>query len=391
MASPTAPTIDANGISAPQFADVLAWLQDQYRAIYGADVYLGNDSQDGQFLGILAAAINDSNAAAVACYNAFSPATAQGAGLSSVVKINGIARLVPTPSTVDLQIVGQAGTVIDRGLVEDAEGNEWALPATVTIPVGGMVLVTATASELGAISAPPATVTRIKTPVFGWQTVTNPTAAVEGRPVETDAALRVRQALSVAVPSLTIFEGIIGSVANLPGVTRIRGYENDTDATDANGIPSHSIAVIVEGGDAQAIAETIAEKKTPGTGTAGDIVTTVVDSVNSTHTIRFARPVPVAVGVQITIDPLPGYSTSILAEVKQAVSDYVNGLPIGADVVFSKVFVPANLGNVGVGSVYDITSLTLSKNGGPPASANVTVAFNEAAEMTPDDVTITVL
>ena len=391
MASPTAPTIDANGISAPQFADILAWLQDQYRAIYGADVYLGNDSQDGQFLGILAAAINDSNAAAVACYNAFSPATAQGAGLSSVVKINGIARLVPTPSTVDLQIVGQAGTVIDRGLVEDAEGNEWALPATVTIPPGGMALVTATASALGAISAPPATVTRIKTPVFGWQTVTNPTAAVEGRPVETDAALRVRQALSVAVPSLTIFEGIIGSVANLPGVARIRGYENDTDSTDANGIPSHSIALFVEGGDAVAIAETIANKKTPGTGTAGDIASTVIDDVGSSHLIKFSRPSPVAVKVQISISPLPGYSATILPVIQQAVADYVNTLPIGSDVVFSKVFVPANLGNASTGSTYDITSLTLSRDADPPSPGNVVVAFNEAAEMLPADVVITVV
>ena len=65
MASPTAPTIDEKGISAPSFAEILAYLQEAYRGIFGADVYLGNDSQDGQFIGIVATAINDSNAAAV--------------------------------------------------------------------------------------------------------------------------------------------------------------------------------------------------------------------------------------------------------------------------------------------------------------------------------------
>ena len=30
------------------------YLQQQFRSIYGADVYLGNDSQDGQFLGVSA-------------------------------------------------------------------------------------------------------------------------------------------------------------------------------------------------------------------------------------------------------------------------------------------------------------------------------------------------
>ena len=75
----TAPTIDATGITAPSYADVLAFIQAKYQAIYGADIYLGNDSQDGQFLGVIAQAISDANSVAVAVYNAFSPATAQGA------------------------------------------------------------------------------------------------------------------------------------------------------------------------------------------------------------------------------------------------------------------------------------------------------------------------
>lgn len=391
MASPTAPTIDANGISAPQFADILAWLQDQYRAIYGADVYLGNDSQDGQFLGVLAAAINDSNAAAVACYNAFSPLTAQGNGLSTVVKINGITRLVPTPSTVDVLITGQAGTTINGGIVGDAADVQWALPATVLIPLSGSILVTATCRELGAFSAAPGTVTQIKTPTFGWQSVSNPSPAEEGQPVETDAALRVRQSLSVAVPSQTIFEGIVGSVANLPGVTRIQGYENDSDATDGNGIPAHSIAIIVEGGDAQAIAETIAEKKTPGTGTFGSVVDTIIDSVGSSHIIRFQRPTDAVITVNLTIQPMVGYSAAILPSIQQALVEYLNALPIGGAVIYSKLFVPANLGNVGLGSTYNITAMTIAKNGGAAAAADIVLDFDEVAVAELTDIVITVL
>lgn len=389
--SPTAPTIDASGISAPQFADILAWLQDQYRAIYGADVYLGNDSQDGQFLGLIAAAINDSNAAAVACYNAFSPLTAQGNGLSTVVKINGITRLVPTASQVDVTIVGQAGTVITGGIVADADDVQWALPASVTIPLSGSILVTATCTELGAISAAPGTVTQIKTPTFGWQSVSNPTAAVEGQPVETDAALRVRQSLSVAVPSLTIFEGIVGSVANLAGVTRIRGYENDGDTADANGIPAHSIALIVEGGDATAIAQTIAEKKTPGTGTAGDITSTVIDSVGSSHIIRFSRPTVAQVEVALTITALPGWSVAIEPTIKQAIADYINGLAIGEDVEYFALFVPANLGNLGFASTYKVSAMQIARLPGALGMADIVVDFDEVAACDVSDISITVL
>lgn len=391
MASPTAPTISATGITAPSFADILDYLQTQYRSIFGQDIYLGNDSQDGQFLGIIAAAINDSNAAAVACYNAFSPSTAQGNGLSSVVKINGIQRLTASASTADVRIVGVAGTQITNGLITDANNNQWALPASVLIPLAGEILVTATCLADGAIAAPANTITKIQTPTFGWQTVTNPLPAVEGNPVENDAELRVRQSKSVAVPSQTIFEGIVGSVANLAGVERIAGYENDSDATDANGLPSHSIAIICEGGDANEIALAIANKKTPGTGTAGDIESTVIDSVGSSHVIRFSRPTDAEIVVELEIEPLPGWSLSVVPLIQQAVADYLNALAIGQKVIYSKLFVPANLANQSYGSAFNISSLLIAKGAGTPAAADIPMAFDEVAVCAPANVTITVL
>jgi len=74
---------------------------------------------------------------------------------------------------------------------------------------------------------------------------------------------------STALPSLSVFEGTKGTVANLAGVVRSRGYENDTSAVDVDGIPAHSIAMVVEGGDSVEIATAIATKKTPGTRTVG--------------------------------------------------------------------------------------------------------------------------
>lgn len=319
MASSTAPIIDASGISAPSYADVLAYLQQQYRSIYGADVYLGNDSQDGQFLGVLALAISDANAATIAAYNSFSPLTGQGNGLSSNVKINGIARAVATNSQVDLKVVGQAGTVITQGIARDVAGYTWALPTTVTIPPAGEVTVTATCTEMGDITAGVGQVNVIATPTRGWQSVTNLSAADPGAPVETDSALRQRQQISVALPSRTVLEGTSGAVANIAGVTRLATYENDTNATDSNGIPAHSISLVVEGGDAAAIAQAIADKKTPGTGTYGATSQTVTDVYGRPLTIRFYRPTYQALTVAVTLKALAGYSTTTGAAVQQAV------------------------------------------------------------------------
>ncbi|WP_230972987.1 baseplate J/gp47 family protein [Burkholderia vietnamiensis] len=204
------------------------------------------------------------------------------------VKINGIARKVASYSSADLVLIGQAGATITNGVAKDANGVQWLLPATVTIPPSGTITVTATCASIGEVSARAGTINQIATPALGWQSETDPADAAEGAPVEKDAVLRQRQTVSTALPSLTVLDGIIGAVANVPGVTRYVPYENDTDATDANGIPSHSISLVVEGGDATAIANAIAAKKTPGSGTYGTTAIIVADIYGRPTTIRFS-------------------------------------------------------------------------------------------------------
>lgn len=391
MTSPTAPTVSTAGITAPTFPVILAYLQAQYQSIYGADVYLGSDSQDGQFLAIIAAAINDSNSAAIAVYNSFSPSTAQGNGLASAVKINGIARAVATNSTVGVTITGAAGTIIANGVVADTNGNKWNLPATVLIPPAGSILVTATAATTGAISASIGAVNAIQTPTYGWQSVTNPSAAATGNPVETDAALRVRQTTSVALPSVTVLSGIVGAVDAIPGVTELAVYENDTNATDANGLPAHSIALVVNGGDSTAIATAISLKKTPGAYTQGTTSVAITDAVGVPRTIRFYRPTLVPVSVAITLHALTGYSTAIAAQIQAAVAAYVNALAIGQSVMISRLYVPAQLNGSSASLSFEIVTLLAAIKPAANGSTDLAIAFNAVATLAVADVTITVV
>jgi uncharacterized phage protein gp47/JayE len=388
-------TVDRLGIHAPSYQDVLSYLQQQYQAIYGADVYLGNDSQDGQFLAVLALAIHDTNSMAVAVYGAFSPATAQGAGLSSVVKINGIRRLIATNSTVDVVLVGQNGTTILNGIVRDANGNNWLLPPSVTIPPAGQVTATAQSANPGAVSLAARGIDTsndagtILTPTRGWQSASNPLPAVQGDPLESDAALRQRQTVSTALPSQTVLDGIVGDVASVPGVLRYQVYENDTGVTDINGIPPHSIAFVVDGGDASQIAQAIALKKTPGSPTYGTTTEIVIDDQGTGHSINFFRPTPVPITVAITIAPLAGFTTATEAVIVRAVADYISAQPIGIDVLLTKLYSPANL-TPPVGNTFNIVSLAISRSGTPTAQ-DVPIAFNEAAICTTDNVTLTAL
>lgn len=383
-------TIDAKGITAPALADIRAYFVGRYREIYGEDVYLEPDSQDGQLLDLFSVAVHDANAMTVSVFNAFSPSSAQGEGLSRVVKINGIARHTATRSQVDLLLGGTAGTVITNGYATDAENHRWDLPASVTIPPAGQITVTATASVLGAISASAGTIATIGTPTRGWQTVTNPLAAVEGNPIETDAELRRRQTTSTAIPSQTIFDGIIGAVANLPGVSRYGGVDNDTSATDANGVPGHAFSTVVDGGDAATIAATIFAKKGPGAGTHGTTSETVTDAFGVPHVIRFMRPTEVPISVGISLVALHGYTSNIGDKIKAAVAAYIEGLPLGGEIYLKRLYVPANLPGSAEGQTYDISAITIARDGGSLGAANIDLAYHEAPTCSVSDIVISV-
>ncbi len=385
-----APTISAAGISAPTFADIYAWLQSQVQAIYGADVYIDPDSQDGQFLAMFAQAIADSNSVAIGIYNSFSPAKAVGAALSSNVKINGIQREAPSYSSADLDLVGQAGTTISNGIAKDANNYQWALPASVEIPAAGEITVTATCTTIGAIAAPRGTITQIGTPTRGWQTVTNASDAAPGAPVEPDPALRARQTVSTALPSQTVLDGIVGAVANLPGVTRYAPYENDTSQTDANGIPSHSISLVVEGGDADAIANAIAVKKTPGSGTYGTTSIVTTNRYGMPVKINFFRPTDAPISAVVAIRVLTGYTSSIGAALQAAVAAYINAVAIGggdAQAVEWDDCIAAAKAITG-SATFKIASLTLTGPRGAGAP-DVALLFNESASCAVDQVVIT--
>lgn len=388
--STVAPTIGPTGISAPAFPDILAYLQAQYQAIYGADVYLGPDSQDGQFLAAIAQGYADINAVCVGVYNSFSPATAQSSALSSNVKINGIAREVASFSTVDLVLVGQANTTIRNGVVTDTSNNRWSLPATVVIPSSGTITVTATCQSVGAVAAVANSVNVIATPTLGWQSATNPAAATPGDPVETDDQLRMRQTNSTALPSQSILDGIVGGLRTLAGVTRVAAHENDTGSTDSDGVPAHNISLVVEGGDATAIATRIALKKTPGTPTYGTTSESVTDPYGDAQTINFFRPTDHTVKVSIGIKALSGYNSTIGDEIVAALVAYINALGIGDDVLLSRLYLPANLFGNADSATFEVTSLLIALDAGTPGSADLTLAFNEAAVCATGDVTLTV-
>lgn len=385
-------TVTASGISAPDYQTILSTITQYFQQIYGTDAYLDPDSKDGQMVALVALAVHDANNTAIQVYTSFSPSTAMTDALTRNVKINGITRKAATNSTVDLTLTGTAGTTIINGTVKDANNIIWNLPASVTIDVGGSVTVTATCATSGAVAAVVGSITKINTPTRGWTAVSNATSATVGTAFEMDAALRVRQGQSVALPSLTPFEAVDGAIANVTGVTRHKLYENDTGSVDSNGIPAHSIAAIVEGGDVAVIAQTIRGKKGQGVGTFGTTTEQVPDKYGNPHYISFSRPSNVPIYVAISLKVFTGFTTQVGEQIKQAIADYINSLTIGDDVLLSRIYSPANLGVVSGGNsrYYDINSLQIGKDTDSVAAANIVIDYNESASCSTSNIALTV-
>lgn len=383
-----APVITEKGISAPDYPAILDRLKALFRLIYGDDIYIDPDSKDGQMLAIYALAIHDANNAVITAYNSLSPSTSSGQALSNNVAINGLSRNAESHSTVDVIITGQVGTVIKNGMVRDSAGNSWALPASVVIGTHGYITVTAVCLKPGSVIALPGEVSQIGTPTRGWQSVTNTAMATVGRNVETDSDLRLRRRKSVSLPSRTVLEGVIGSVSQIAGVARLTAFENDTDVTDARGIAPHSIALIVDGGDAQRIAEVIALKKTPGTGTFGNVEVNITNAYGVIIPTRFSRPESMPVFVRITLEAFEGYTTLVGDKIRNAVTDYLNNLGIGTDIYRTKLFSPANLQEDPEGGTFYISRLEIGQAAGSVSESNITMKYNQFATCQPDNVEI---
>jgi uncharacterized phage protein gp47/JayE len=380
--------IDATGYHYADFPTTLAAVQGAFQSIYGADVYLGADSQDGQWTSVLAQAFYDTFALGAATYSSLAPSTAQGVGLSRIVKFNGLVRITATYSTVDLVIVGVAGTVIANGVAADSLQQQWALPSSVTIPNSGTITVTATAVQVGALQALPNTITTIFTPTNGWQTVNNPAAATAGVGVESDGALRIRQTVSTSLPAQTVFDATIAAVANTAGVTAVEGYENYTNSTDANGLPPHSISIVAEGGDDTAVATAIQIKKTPGTDTYGTTSVPLTDSQGMPITINFYRPTVATIGVQVSLTRLAGWDISYETLIADSIAAYITNttiIPIGGDIVITKLYVQGYLNgtNPTAAATFNLESIELKKNSGSFAASDIQLLFNEIAACDP--------
>lgn len=381
--------LTSQGFTRTRLDERLTALQEAMRAIFGPTLNLDPDTIDGQTLGIFAESISNLDQLAEDVYHSFNPQSATGMALSRLVQLNGIRRIDGTYSTVTLRCVGSQGTVIPAGSLVKSTATNATFETTeeAVIPASGEIDVAARSAVKGAILAPAGTLTKIDTPIFGWQTANNLLDAAPGRNEETDEQLRLRRRASTSTPGQAIVDAMYGALTNIPEVRQAKVYENDQDVIDANGLPPHSIYCIVEGGADADILDTIWLKKTAGTTTHGTTAGQVTDSMGNPHTLNFSRPTSVNVYVTVNLHTRPGWPTDGAQRIKDALTAWaVANQSIGEEVIQSRLFDPIN-------SIpgHSIDSIYIGTAANPAGTANIAVPFDGLARFDSTRIVVNVL
>lgn len=162
--------------------------------------------------------------------------------------------------------------------------------------------------EYGKLIFPNGTITVMVTNISGFNAVENLIEPTYGRLQETDVELRHSYLAKSAIRSTRMIDSICSQlINNVPNVESATGYENDTDDTDKEGRPPHSVEIIVDGGDETSIASIILDKKAAGIQTFGSITVNVATEYGDSIPVSFNRPEYIYVWMKVTLDADKSY------------------------------------------------------------------------------------
>lgn len=337
-------SISAAGLTTETQAELVAFYTSAFETIYGPDINLDQDSPDGQMMMIFIQSILDNLDLLRQIYNGFDPDNAIGVVLDQRVSINGIQRQAGTYTTTNITIVASQAINL-YGLdqagnnpvytVADNAGNQWQLQTTQNISGPGTYVYSFRAALPGATLTIPNTITVPVTIVLGVSSINNPTTyTVLGINEESDATLKIRRQQSVSLATQGYLKGLLAALENINGVTSAFVYENNTGTTDGDGVPGHSIWVIVAGsGAAVDIATAIYNKRNAGCGMFGAISYAIDQVDGSEFLVYWDIVTPEPLFIKFTASSLDGINQPDVAAIRAGlVTGFVPGVNEEVDI-----------------------------------------------------------
>lgn len=403
--------VTSEGFEAKRLADVMSDAADDLRTIVdpvsGESLQADFEADDPamQVVQVPLEGVGLAWEAMQLVYQQFDPQKATGASQSALVLLNGIERLDEAPSNATEALIGTPLALIPAGtLVSDVNNiNQWATTDDVQLDALGVATVTVRCTVMGPVTAPAGTLTRIVTPVAGLASVNNPADAQVGRNVETDTELRIRRDRSTMAPAASPVESVYANLANVPGVTYARVRQNNTLATDSNGIPGKCVAAVVVGGEDLDIAMTLLERTGIVAEWFGSSSLTLFDVQGEPYVVKWTRPanLPIYIALTIQVTNPNIFPVTGLQQIKDAIIAYAQGgapalgvddgfsetgfVP-GGTVLWSRLFTPINFV-----PGHRVVSLFIGTAPGPTLENDIPVPWDEVSQFLDANIDITVV
>ena len=300
--------LDENGLQVATSEEIKTQLENGYKTIYGDDIAIGSNTQDGQLINIFTQINTDLRELTMEVFNSFNPTACRGRIQDVRYALNNLTRKGGTFTIVPITIVVNK-TVTLQGLdanyndvnatsyaIADDNGNQYFLIDTTTLTTGTHIL-PFRAQNIGLVQPVLNTITNQVTIVNGVTSVNNASAPTTiGENQETDDEFAIRRERGLENQSQNAIDAILGQLLELDGLTQAAVYNHDyanyPSSTDADGIPLGYIWVIAEGGSNAEIA-TVIYANMAGSGTKGSVSINVPTASGQILGVNFDRPIAV--------------------------------------------------------------------------------------------------
>lgn len=373
--------VTVNGFEPKPLSVIKSELEASLAAVFGATFDTQAESVNGQIIGIFADRIADVWQLGQAVYNAAFPDSASGVSLDLILALTATSRIPATFSKVVAQVIGTPGASVPALIHAQVAPNGPKFTAVGTGVLAGDLWpdalghnFTFVADETGPNLAPSGTLTIL---ISGGTAVSISNALdqyIIGNLIESDAATRLRRELTLRAIGSASAQAVKARLADVANVTDVIVFENETDTTDAHGLPPHSIEAVVLGGLAASLTQALYDAKAMGVGTYGNTAGDATGADGISRVVFFSIPADVNVyhDVAVTVDPakFPNNGTD---QIKAAIVAYgVLRNTIGRNAIASAV-IPEIFK---VPGVLDVTHVGLGTSppspGGGTASITIT-------------------
>lgn len=346
---------------------------------------------------------SETAAALQAVVSALFPGTTYGEFLTEMLRFNGLTRNESLYSTVTLEITANAGGMnvpADTAIAATVAGDQYLVIEPIVLSPSASGTFSARSVSYGAFTADADEITEISTPLYGWDSVTNPIAVTPGRATETDPAARRRRWRAARGVGQHHAAAIKRALEDINGVDAVNLVVNSGTETSAEGVPPGFVWPIVWGGDQQDIVDTLFGVGTAqdpkgygsigaGIGSYGDTAVVVTDTeTGQSGTINYTigNDVPIYIVVQTRKDPLlfPSGGDELI---KEAIVDFFDGkmtveidgvatildaFEPGEDIESARIYTPANAVDG-----HNIQAILIGRSAPPTSENDVTLDSDE--------------